>query len=158
MSIEEQPPERIDFAPGVYGLNYETQGRYLGEVYSQVSGNGPTCLYDEGEKIYILRSGDVEGKFVEGEYVVYELDLRDLGKPVSELKDSNILTAVIDSRKEQIRLVQLEIGKEHRILPGVLHQACGKGILRIEVPSGYIPEKVIETDEIDLSSKIETKK
>lgn len=143
---------RIDFGPGVYGLDYETQGgKYLGEVYSQVWGNGPTCVYEGGTKIYRLISGPVEGVAVKGKYLVYQLDLRGNGISIAELKDPQTMNGVIEANRVKITKVALKIGKDFIISPWILHQPCGKGILRIEVPGGYEPDKMIETDGVNLS-------
>lgn len=153
----EQTPTRIDFEPGVYGLDYETKGRYLGEVYSQKWGNGPTCIYEEGDKIYKLTSGLVDGLQVEGKYFVYELNLRESGLSIAELRNTETMRRVIEENKGRITKTQLEIGKDYRIVRGILHQPCGKGILRIEVPSGYEEDKMIETDKASLSDYFEDK-
>jgi len=154
--MTEQTPTRIDFAPGVYGEDYKTQEKYLGIVYSQSEGPGPTCFYEEGTKTYTVNSGEVDGVFVQGEYVVYELDLRDLDRPISDLKDNGLLREIIEKRKEEIRIKKLELGKKYKIPSGILHQPVGKGILRIEVNKGYFPEKVIENNEIDLSCLVDS--
>lgn len=151
MDTAEPVPQRIDFERGVYGLNYETKGRYLGEVYSQIWGAGPTCIYEEGKKIYTVTSGLVEGVPVEGEYFVYELDLRGSGLSIAELKNPETMKRAIEERRERITKTPLERGKDYTVVKGILHQPCGKGILRIEVPSGYLEDKIIEADEVNLS-------
>jgi len=59
--------------------------------------------------------------FIHGEYLVYELDLRDLDKPISDLKDNGLLREIIEKRKKEIRVKRLGLGKEYKIPPGILH-------------------------------------
>lgn len=145
----EQTPERIDLGPDAYGLNYPTEpGQYLGEVYSKVADNGPTCFYNEGKKTYRVKSGNVNGEFVEGKYLVYLLDLSDTSFSAEQLQDPQTLKQTIESRKDQIEVKELRNGEEIHIKERVLHQAFGKGILRIEVSEGYEEGKMIETDNL----------
>ncbi|RJQ24754.1 hypothetical protein C4577_07010 [Candidatus Parcubacteria bacterium] len=146
-------PIRIDFGPGIYGLDYiRTDGKYYGEVYSKNIGNGPTCLNSQGEKTYTLRSGNVDGVYTDGNYIVHELDLREAGIPFDEMRDPKKLAKIIQARQNQIKSHKLVVGEACKIPGMVLHQPCGKGILQIKVDSGYVPETVIESDDIDLSS------
>lgn len=146
-------PERIDFGPGVFGLDLLKQdGMYLAEVHSNQIGNSPTCLYSEGDKTYEVEDVDIDGEKVTGEYEIYELDLRTIGNfSIEALKDEMTLKKLIQSNKGSIKVRKLRNGESHFIPKGILHQARGKGLLKIWVPSGYENKKMIEADGIALS-------
>lgn len=155
MNEIEQNPRRIDFEPGTYGIDYENMvdgtGRYHGVVYSRNFGPSPTCLYKTGTKTYKAESGEVDGVYVNADYLVYTLDLGDPSLIEELLKDHTSLEQVIAQRANSIKTKKIKAGDKIEVKPGILHQICGLGIVDIKVDQGYYKDQAVELNEVNLS-------